>query len=108
MRSCWAHEYAQRPTAKKVEETFKKSNFLKLRNSYEVKNKVVTATLVTLDQSDIEIKETIWIATAGEDGPYNLMTYIFVDQETSLSTLSKQVHPKLCVSVSPVMIDCIS
>lgn len=69
-----------------------------------MKNKVITAALVTMAQNDTEIKETIWIATAGIDGPYNLNTYIFVDQEYPLShqtvKLNKQPHPKLCVSVS--------
>lgn len=87
-----------------IEDTFKKPNFLKLQNSYEVKGKVVTAVLVTLTQDAGENKETIWIATAGKDGPYNLMTYIFVDQDTSLShraiKLKQLAHPKLCVSVS--------
>ena len=66
-------------------------------NSYEVKSKVVTAALVTMAQNDTEIKETIWIATAGKDGPYNLTTYMFIDQEFSYD---KRAHPKLCVSVS--------
>ena len=74
-------------------------------NSYEVKDIVVTAALVTMAQSDTEIKETIWIATAGKDGPYNLTIYVFIGQEFSFShhggIHNKQAHPKLCVSVSP-------
>ena len=69
-------------------------------NSYEVKSKVVTAALVTMAQNDAEIKETIWIATAGKDGPYDLTTYIFIDHEFSLSNHNRQAHPKLCASVS--------
>ena len=76
-------------------------------NSYEIKSVVVTAVLVTTDQSDMEIKETIWIATAGKDGPYNLTTYMFFDQEFSLSRqANKQAHPKLCASVS-LQVTCI-
>ena len=45
-------------------------------NSYEVQCKVVTAALVTMTLSDAEIKESIWIATASKDGPYDLTTYI--------------------------------
>ena len=94
------HEYIRRPTAKKIEEVFKQSNILKLMNSYEVQCKVVTAALVTITLSDAEIKETIWIATAGKDGPYDLTTYIFIDHEFSSSSHNKQAHPKLCASVS--------
>ena len=70
-------------------------------NSYEIKSIVVTAALVTTAQSDTSIEETVWIATAGKDGPYNLTTYLFFDQEFSLSLqANKQAHPKLCASVS--------
>ena len=109
MRTCWAHEYTRRPTAKTIEETFKKSNILRLHNSYELKNIVVTAAVVTVAKCDAEKEETIWIATAEEDGSYNLTTYIFIDQEYPVSQqavkLSKHVHPKLCVSVSPLSCD---
>ena len=104
MRACWAQEYTQRPTAKTIEETFKKSNILRLHNSYELKNIAVTAVVVTMAKHDRENEETIWVATAEGDGSYNMTTYIFIDHEYPVShqatKLSKQVHPKLCVSVS--------
>ena len=81
------------------------SNFLNLKNSYEVKSELVTAALVTKVQTTEEVKETIWIATDSKDGSYNLMSYIFADQDSSLShkpiKLKQAARPKLCVSVSP-------
>jgi len=103
VRGCWAQDYTQRPTAKKIEESFKSSNCLRLKNSYNIKNTTVQAVLVTkVIRDDVE-EELIWVASRSRVGCM-LVSYTFAEQEDSLFhkiiKLKKTIHPKLCVTVS--------
>ena len=99
VQSCWAQAYTQRPSAKKIEESFKASNLMTLINSYEIKDTAVCAALVTRTDNE---KEIIWIAGTS-DGTTNLVSYTFSPQSHVVVTKSKQskyVHHKLCKMVS--------
>jgi len=103
VRGCWAHDYTQRPTAKKIEDSFKSPNCLRLKNSYNIKNTTVHAVLVTkVIRGNVE-EELIWVASRTNDG-CKLVSYTFAEQEDSLFhkiiKLKKTIHPKLCVTVS--------
>ena len=104
LRSCWEQQYKQRPTAKKIEETFQISNCLKLRNSYEVKDSVATAAMVTSRVENGMKEESIWVAVCSKDGLYYLVSCIFSDRHiASLKLVGQEtnpVHPKLYESVS--------
>ena len=105
LQSCWEQQYTQRPTAKKIEEIFQKSNCLKLRNSYETANdSVVTAAVVTRHVKNEVEEEKIWVATYNKDGSCNLISYFFTDLDVSSFKMVGQkkspVHPKLYKTVS--------
>ena len=105
LQSCWEQRYTQRPTAKKLEEIFQKSNCLKLRNSYETANdSVVTAAVVTSHVENEVEEEKIWVATYNKDGSCNLVSYFFTDLDVSSFKMVGQkkslVHPKLYKTVS--------
>ena len=88
----------------KIEETFKLSNCLKLRNSYEMKDSVVTAAIVTSRVDNGVEEQTIWVAVCSKDGLYYLVSCIFGDRDIASLKLIEQekypVHPKLYESVS--------
>jgi len=102
LRSCWSQEYAQRPTAKKIEEIFESPNCLRFKNSYEIKETSITAVLVvtsdTPSEND-EPKEMVWVAGTSKD--YHTLTcYVFAKQEDNflnsiIKTKKKAAHPKL-------------
>ena len=107
LRSCWEQQHTQRPTAKKIEEIFQKSNCLELRNSYEVKDSVVTAAVVTSHVENGVEEEKFWVAVCNKDGSYNLVSNFFADSSTVSSTSFKMVgqkksfvHPRLYETVS--------
>ena len=102
LRRCWEHHYTDRPTAKEIEEIFKKPNCLKLRNSYETKDSVVSAAVVTSNVENEEEKERIWVATYNKDGSYNLVSYFFTDVSSHNIVGQKKspMHPKLYGTVS--------
>ena len=105
LQNCWEQQYAQRPTAKKIEEFFQKSNCLKLRNSYEAANdSVVTAAVVTSHVENGVEEQKIWVATYNKDGSCNLVSYFYTDHEFSSFEMVRQkkspVHPKLYKTVS--------
>ena len=109
IRSCWAQDYTQRPTAKKVEDSFKSSNCLRLKNSYSIKNTTVHAVLVTkATRGDVE-EELIWVASRSRDG-YKLVSYSFAEQDDAqfdkLVKRKKAAHPKLCITVSSHVFIC--
>ena len=92
MESCWAQEYTQRPAAKKIEDTLKATNFVTLKNSYEIKDTMVSAALVTKTNSK---KEIIWIATTSEVAN-NLVSYTFSPQKCLIAKANnKYDRPKL-------------
>ena len=93
MESCWAQEYTQRPAAKKMEDTLKATNFVALKNSYEIKDTMVSAALVTKTNSEKE--EIIWIATTSEVAN-NLVSYTFSPQKCLIARANnKHDRPKL-------------
>ncbi|XP_065916963.1 leucine-rich repeat serine/threonine-protein kinase 1-like isoform X2 [Dysidea avara] len=101
VRGCWAQDYTQRPTAKKIEDSFKSPNCLRLKNSYNIKSITVNAMLVTkMIRDDVE-EELIWVACTSRDG-YKLVSYTFAEQEDSLFhkiiKMKKTIRPKLCVA----------
>ena len=104
LRSCWEQQHKQRPTAKKIEETFQISNCLKLRNSYEMKDSVVTAAVLTSRVENGMKEESIWVAVCSKDGLHYLVSCIFSDHRIASLKLVRQetnpVHPKLYESVS--------
>ena len=112
LQSCWEQQYIQRPTAGKIEETFQKSNCLRLRNSYEIKDTIVSAAVVRSHGNNGTVEENIWVAVCNKDGSYNLIQYSFADHAT-VSSLSfkltgqkkSPVHPKLYETVSHVYIN---
>ena len=97
VRDCWAQDYKQRPTAKRIEDAFKSPNCLTLKNSYKIDTVTVSAVLLTnmADKDGV----LIWIAGSTQNG-YTLIPYTFAEQDDALSHLIKKaIHPKLCVNV---------
>ena len=109
LRNCWEQQYTQRPAAKKIKEIFQNSNCLKLINSYEMKDLVVSAAVVTSHMENEVEEECIWVAVCNKDGSYNLVSNYFADSATVSSTPLKMVgqrrslaHPKLYETVSHI------
>ena len=99
VQSCWAQEYMQRPTAERIEESFKASNLMTLNNSYEIESTTVCAALVTKTETEQEI---IWIVSAS-DGINNLVSYTFSPLRHVVITMpspNKYVRHKLRKMVS--------
>ena len=97
LQNCWAQNYTQRPTAKRIEETFKASNLMTFKNTYEIKDTAVCATLVTKADSK---NEKIWIAVTGDRTHY-LESYAFLPQSCVVITnpRNKYGRYKLCKMV---------
>ena len=97
LQNCWAQNYTQRPTAKRIEETFKASNLMMFKNSYEIKDTAVCAALVTKADSG---NEKIWIAVTS-DRTNHLESYAFLPKSRVVITKprNKYDHYKLCKMV---------
>ena len=112
LRSCWEQQYTKRPTAGKIEEIFQKPNCLKLRNSYEIKDTIVSAAVVRSHGNNGTVEENIWVAVYNKDGSYSLIQCSFADH-AAVSSLSfkltgqkkSPVHPKLYETVSHVYVN---
>ena len=104
LRCCWEQQYTDRPTANEIEEVFQKPNCLKLKNSYEAKDSVVSAAVVISCVENGVEEERIWVAIHDKDGSYNLVSYFFTDYDVSTFKMVGQrksiVHPKLYEAVS--------
>ena len=98
LQSCWEQKHTDRPSAKEIEETFQKSNCLKLKNFYETKYSIVTAAVVTSCVDNEIEEEKIWVSVQ-EDDSYKLVSYFFItDQDTSSHEQKK--NPKFYEVVS--------
>ena len=99
LQNCWAQNYTQRPTAKRIEESFKACNLMMFKNSYEIKDTTVCAALVTKADSG---NEKIWIAITGDHDRTNyLESYAFLPQSHVVITnpRNKYGRYKLCKMV---------
>jgi len=114
VRSCWAQGYTQRPSAKVIQDYFKLSNCLWLKDCFELPNVFISTVLVHLDKSTS--KEIIWIASDAE-GEHSLESYMFCKQKDDIfdriiankqEKKTMDVHLKLTATVRTYPHVCIS